>query len=308
MKNILILIISLFSLTSYSQTFYGYEVCDFNQGLTNIGTNVSTNRSNPNKSLGIPQNTDIETGNINFVSLGFGGDITLKISNKIEITPSTTLNIYETTYGYTSCNVYDEEAKVYISKNNINFFLVGETCLNNNTVFNLSQTGLDSVLYVKIVDISDPSKFSHFTTPSDGYDLDGISIFNIGPLPIVLKYFNVNYRDNNLFVEFTTASESNTDKFIIQSSIDASKFEDVCDLKAAGYSSFDRYYDKKLIFEPKNNVTYFRLVELDYNGEYYYFDIIPVNTTNKSIIDNYYYDLLGRRATDDSIFKIKGKF
>ena len=298
----------MFSLTSYSQTFYGYEVCDFNQGLTNIGTNVPTNRSNPNKSLGMPQNTDIETGVVNFVSLGFGGEITLKISNKIEITSLTTLSIYETTYGYTSCSVYDEEARVYISKNNIDFILLGETCLNNNTVFDLSQSGLDSMLYVKVVDISDPSKFSRFNSPSDGYDLDGISIFNLSPLPIVLKYFNASYYDNNLSVKFMTASESNTDKFIIQSSIDADKFEDVFDLKAAGYSSFDRYYDKKLIFEPKSNITYFRLVELDYNGQYYYFDIIPVNTTNKSVIDNYYYDLLGRRVTDDSIFKIKRKF
>jgi len=307
MKSILILILSLFSLASYSQTFYGSEVCDFNQGLTNIGTSVPTNRSNVNNALGMPQNTDIETGIINFLSLGFGGEITLKISNKIEITPITTLNIYETTYGYTSCGVYNEEANVYISKDNVNFFLLGETCLNNNTVFNLSETGLDSMMYVKIVDISDVSKFSDFNFISDGYDLDGIVILDIGPLPIVLKYFDVNYNDNNLHVKFTTSSESNTDKFIIQSSIDADIFEDICDLKASGYSSFDRYYDKKLIFEPKSNITYFRLVELDYNGEYYYFDIIPVNTA-KSEIENYYYDLLGRRVTDDSVFKIKSKF
>jgi hypothetical protein len=307
MKNILILILSLFSLTSYSQTFYGVEVCNFSQGLNNNGTNISTNRSNPNKSLGVPENSDIETGLLNFVSLGFGGEIILKTSNKIEITPTTTLNIYETTYGYTNCNTYTEEARIFISKDNIDYYLLGETCLNNNTLFNLSESGLDSLLYVKIVDISDISKFSNFNFISDGYDLDGISIFNLGPLPITLKYFTVTYSDNNIFVKFSTGSEANTDKFIIQSSINAENFEYVFDLKAAGYSSFDRFYDKKLIFEPKSEITYFRLVELDYNGEYYYFNIIPVNT-KESIIDNYYYDLLGRRITDDSIFKIKSKF
>jgi hypothetical protein len=250
----------------------------------------------------------METGTINFFSLGFGGNITLKLENIIEVLPTTTLSIYETTYGYNNCNVYGERAEVYVSKNNLDYFLVGETCLNNNTIFDVYQSGLDSIQYVKIVDVSNIESFSNFSFVSDGYDLDGIEVFNNGPLPIELKYFGVDYSDNNLFVKIITASESNTDKFIIQSSTDANKFEDVFDLKAAGYSSFDRYYDKKLIFEPKTNITYFRLVELDYNGEYYYFDIIPVNTTSESVIDNYYYDLLGRRITSDSIFKIKRKF
>jgi hypothetical protein len=69
----------------------------------------------------------------------------------------------------------------------------------------------------------------------------------------------------------------------------------------------ERYYDRKLIFEPKSNVTYFWLVEIDYDGTSYYFDVIPVNTKSSSI-DTYYYDLLGRRITDDSVFKIKSGF
>jgi len=306
MKNILILILSLFSLTSYSQTFYGYEVCDFNQGLTNTGTNVPLIRSNPNKSLGIPQNIDIDNGVANFVSLGFGGNITLKLQNPMEVLPTTTLSIYETTYGYNNCNSYPEKAEVYVSKNNLNYFLLGATCLNSNTIFDVKQSGLDTIQYVKIVDISDPSKFSHFNFVSDGYDLDGIEVFNNGPLPIELKYFGVDFNQPYLNIKVTTASEANTDKLIIESSTDASNFNYLTEFKAAGFSSFERVYDKKLIFEPKSQITYFRLVEVDFDGEQFYFDIIVSNTRNLDKVEMYYFDLLGRRVNStDAIFKLK---
>ena len=122
MKNLLILIFSLFSVFCSAQTFYGYEVCDYNQGLNSTGTSILTSRSNPSKALGIPQNVDVETGNINFFSLGFGGNITLKLENIIDVLPTTTLSIYETTYGYNNCNTYGERAEVYVSKNNLNYF------------------------------------------------------------------------------------------------------------------------------------------------------------------------------------------
>ena len=307
MKNILILILSLFSLYSSAQGSYGYEVCDFNQGLNNNGSAVVSQRSDSSKALGKPQNVDIENGTVNFVSLGFGGDITLKLQNKYPVNPTTVLNIFETTWNYNNCNIYDERAEVYVSKDNLNYLFLGETCLNSNTSLDVYSTGLDTILYVKIVDVSDISTFSNFSFVSDGYDVDGIEIFDSGPLPIVLSYFGVKYEKNSLMVKFITASETNTDVFILQSSTDLNKFENLSFFDAAGYSSLERYYDRKLIFEPKSNVTYFRLVEIDYDGTSYYFDIIPVNTKSSSI-DTYYYDLLGRRITDDSVFKIKSGF
>jgi len=306
MKNLLILIFSLFSVFCSAQTFYGYEVCDYNQGLNSTGTSVLTSRSNPSKALGIPQNIDFETGTINFFSLGFGGNITLKLQNPLGVVPTTTLSIYETTYGYNNCNTYPEKAEVYVSKNNLNYFLLGVTCLNSNTIFDVKQSGLDTIQYVKIVDISDPSKFSHFNFVSDGYDLDGIEVFNNGPLPIELKYFGVDFNQPYLNIKVTTASEANTDKLIIESSTDASNFNYLTEFKAAGFSSFERVYDKKLIFEPKSQITYFRLVEVDFDGEQFYFDIIVSNTRNLDKVEMYYFDLLGRRVnSNDAIFKLK---
>ena len=306
MKNLLILIFSLFSVFCSAQTFYGYEVCDYNQGLNSTGTSILTSRSNPSKALGIPQNVDVETGNINFFSLGFGGNITLKLQNPMEVVPTTTLSIYETTYSYNNCDTYPEKAEVYVSKNNLNYFLLGETCLNNNTIFDVYQSGLDSIQYVKIVDVSDITSFSSFSFVSDGYDLDGIEVFNNGPLPIELKYFGVDFNQPYLNIKVITASEANTDKLIIESSTDASNFNYLTEFQAAGFSSFEKVYDKKIIFEPKSQITYFRLVEVDFDGKQYYFDVIVSNTRNLDKIEMYYFDLLGRRVnSEDAIFKLK---
>jgi hypothetical protein len=311
MKNLLILIFSLFSLFSSAQTF-AWEVCEFNQGTNNLGGPVAIERSNPDKALGQPQNDDIQSSNINFVSLGFGGDIKLKLQASIPVTPFTTMIIYETTFNFINCQSYPETADIYLSKNDIDYVYLGQTCLNDNTILDVYQTGLDSVLYIKVYDISDVTKFSGFSFISDGYDLDGIEFFENGPLAIVLKSFEVKYSNKNIYIKFITASETNTYKFIIQSSIDSKIFIDVVDFVAAGFSSFDRIYDRKLIFEPKSNITYFRLVEIDLNGNIYNYEILPIVTTDKQI-EYYYYDLLGRRINandinNDRILKIKSEF
>lgn len=306
MKKLLILILSLFSLFSSAQGSYGYEVCDFNQGLNNNGSPVIAQRSDTSKALGKPQNVDIENGTVNFVSLGFGGDITLKLQNKYPVNPTTVLNIFETTWNYNNCNIYDERAEVYVSKDNLNYFFLGETCLNSNTSLDVYGTGIDTILYVKIVDVSDISTFTNFSFVSDGYDLDGIEVFNNGSLPIELKYFGVDFNQPYLNIKVITASETNTDKLIIESSTDASNFNYLTEFQAAGFSSFERVYDKKIIFEPKSQITYFRLVEVDFDGEQFYFDIIVSNTRNLDKVEMYYFDLLGRRVnSNDAIFKLK---
>lgn len=306
MKNFLILIFSLFSLFSQAQTFYGHEVYSFNQGSNNVGGPVIDSRSNPLLALGQPQNIDIENGNINFVSLGFGGDITLKLQNKIEVLPITTLSVYETTYNYTNCNIYGETAEIFVSSDNFNFKSLGTTCLNSNTVFDVSQSNLDSIQYIRIVDISDPQRFSQFSFVSDGYDLDGVSVFNNGPLPIELKYFGIDFENPYLNIRIVTGSEANSDKLVVESSIDASNFDFLTEFQAAGNSSFERQYDKKLIFEPQSQITYFRLIEIDFDGNKYEFDVIVVNTKKLDPIETYYFDLLGRRVdSSQSIFRLK---
>lgn len=308
MKNLLILTLLLFSSILYSQPeYYGYEVVSFNQGLTNLGNQVLPIRSDSSKALGKPQNNDQQTSNSNFASLGFGGEIILKTEFPIAVTPNTTINVYETTWTYTNCDIYGESADIYVSNSLSDWFYIGRTCLNDNTSFSLYNTGLDSILYIKVVDVSVSSSFNQFNFESDGYDLDGIEIVEFGPLAIELKSFNVRYSNQNVEVEFVTSSETNTYKFYIQHSVDLQKFDNLFELDAAGFSSSDKRYYKSIIFNPKSDITYFRLVELDLNGVYHFYEVKSVYTTTSNV-EYYYFDLLGRSVDSKSRYKIAVKY
>jgi hypothetical protein len=293
---------------SFSQV-HAWEVIEFNQGNNHLGQTIVVERSNTQMALGSPEIDNLSSSPINFVSLGFGGKIILKLEESFEVTPTSIMIVYETTYNYTACNTYPEKADIYISKDNIDYVYLGQQCINNNNTFNLNDSELDEFSYIKIVDVSDVNFFNRFSFTSDGFDVDGITIYDNGALPIVLKYFNVKYDNKILNIRFITASESNTDKFIVQSSIDLETFENIVYFKGSGFSSTDRIYDKKLIYDPKSNITYFRLIEIDMNGDVHKYDVIPLETDNKQI-EYYYYDLLGRRVNgnENNIIKIKSRY
>ncbi len=147
------------------------EVVVFNQGKRKNGWKVSKYRSNPNKALGQP----LENFFLNYVSLGFGGEITLKLNNVIADIPGNDFKVFETTAGNLNipCAFYPETAEVYASEDGVNFVSLGTTCLDGK--FDLATGGLAFAAYVKVVDKSDKNKFLPW---ADGYDLDGILCIN----------------------------------------------------------------------------------------------------------------------------------
>ena len=294
-KSVILLLFLLFFQNLNGQISYGDSVVNFNQGLNNQNTQVVAVRSNPLKSLGAPEKSDIETGIPNFVSLGFGGSITIKTENPIAVTVLTQINIFETTFSY-ECSVYPEEAMVYVSKDGINFELIGETCGNENTIFSL-YSRVDTVNYIKIVDISDVVGFNS-SLIADGYDVDGIEIFELTPLAIELDFFNAKISGGLLFVEFRTLTESGTLKFEIQESKNAIDFRDLnLIFNAANYSSLPRLYEGSIPYQTTERVVYMRLKETDLDGKLFYFKVIPVLNPDSKNLEWEFYDLSGRRVS-----------
>ena len=61
-----------------------------------------------------------------------------------------------------------------------------------------------------------------------------------------------------------------------------------------------------MIFEPQSEITYFRLIEIDFDGKKFEFEMTVVNTKKLDPIEMYYFDLLGRKVnSNDAIFKVK---
>jgi hypothetical protein len=293
-RTVFLLLWFLFVQNINGQIFYGNSVENFQQGLSNQGASIIAVRSNPIKSLGAPEKSDIETGIPNFVSLGFGGSIIIK-TNPVPVTVLTQISVFETTFSY-ECSAYPEEAKIYVSKDGIYFELIGETCGNENTIFSL-YTRIDTVNYIKIEDISDTTGFNS-SLIADGYDVDGIEIFDLTPLAIELDFFNAKISGGLLFVEFRTLTETGTLKFEIQESKNAIDFRDLnLIFNAANYSSLPRLYEGSIPYQASEKIVYIRLKETDLDGKSFYFKVVPVFNPNSQNVEWEFYDLLGRRVS-----------
>ena len=119
---------------------------------------------------------------------------------------------------------------------------------------------------------------------SDPYSLTrtgitGFSPFAVmspaGVVPITLLDFTGKYRDKAIVLNWSTLTESNTRKFIIEKSIDAVTFRPLADIPAYGSSQVTRNYDytDNAVL---NNINYYRLKMIDVDGTWLYSKIISV--------------------------------
>ncbi len=102
-------------------------------------------------------------------------------------------------------------------------------------------------------------------------------------LPIELILFNVYKVDNNVNIYWETASEINNDYFTIERSTDGVSYEIIGTVRGAGNSSttLDYSYTDK---NPLNGVSYYRLTQTDYNGDYEVFDPVSVSYLNEDAL------------------------
>ncbi len=92
----------------------------------------------------------------------------------------------------------------------------------------------------------------------------------LNPLPVDLISFNANCLNGEIEFEWSTATEINNDYFVIEQSDDLSYFEPILKIEGAGNAnSINEYLE---YFIPESNKSYYRLVQVDFDGkrtEYY---------------------------------------
>lgn len=127
---------------------------------------------------------------------------------------------------------------------------------------------------------------SDFTVSRTG--MTGFSYFAIGfptaaPLPIELTSFQANCKgDNTAEISWTTASEHNTDNFIVEKSRDGVNWESIHSVQAAGNSTSTINYavlDENVF----NSTNYYRLTQFDMDGKFEVFDIVSLNCNNNEV-------------------------
>ena len=115
------------------------------------------------------------------------------------------------------------------------------------------------------------------------YYVDDISVMAAAPLPVKWLSFDGEYLFNEgVKLKWSTASEVNCDYYSVQRSTDGKSFADIGKLNGAGTSCLVHSYEYlDTYFNP--GLVYYRLRQVDFNGDEYYSAIVPVIIKNSSM-------------------------
>ncbi|MEM6516759.1 MAG: hypothetical protein AAF688_11300, partial [Bacteroidota bacterium] len=145
---------------------YAASVVSFDQGQRSNGADVAADRSDEAEGLGMPDMSNAAGG---FVSLGFGGSITLQLDGAVFNQPGADLAIFETSFSGDNCGQSDDEsAMVEVSELGFIWYEVGTICRDGE----IDIEGLP-IAFVTQVRITDDNEGS-----GDGWDLDGVVAIN----------------------------------------------------------------------------------------------------------------------------------
>lgn len=130
------------------------------------------------------------------------------------------------------------------------------------------------------------------------YDIEGFTIDCDEVLPIELYSFTGKSTSNGNLLEWTTLSESNNDYFKLEYSSDGYFWETISVQQGSESSTEELYYNyTHRNFE--DTINYYRLTQVDLNGESETFDIISIDNT-KDVEVVYRYNTIGQEVNKDT--------
>ena len=194
----------------------------------------------------------------------------------------------------------------------------GGTITTVTSTFNVPSTAqVNKILRLRVTTgTSNPC-----TTPAFGQVEDyGVLIPN-AVLPISLLSFTGKYSKGRTLLNWVTASEQNNDRFEVERSWDGKNFEKIGYRTGHGSTPISQTYnfsDVEVSKYPQANVAYYRLKQIDFDGQFTYTQIVPVtlfreNKEVTSIFPNPTNDVLNvelSATTEDftvEIFDLTGK-
>ncbi|WP_179333261.1 T9SS type A sorting domain-containing protein [Winogradskyella costae] len=151
-----------------SDVCYGSGALNYIPGLDSNGNALTVaERMDTNKALGQPEMDD----SLNFLSLGYGGEVTITFDGVVYNNEGPDIEVVETTFGNASFSSYPESADIYVSQNGIDFYLIGSVLTDDAGDLDISNAPifLSYITEVKIIDTTPSGSIS-----DDGFDLDGV--------------------------------------------------------------------------------------------------------------------------------------
>ncbi|MBB6463759.1 T9SS type A sorting domain-containing protein [Flammeovirga kamogawensis] len=168
-------------------------------------------------------------------------------------------NSQDTTLKINFDNVIVSDAAITLEGNGKIRLIIKNTCVFDNDIFTRNNKNYKVVL----------KKDSRLII-NEEYDItntgDDKIIYDESDLPVELISFDSKLINNQVQLNWSTATEINSNNFEVQRSIDTRNWTVISDIKAAGNSNTKldyQYIDSNL---PVASVVYYRLVETDLDG------------------------------------------
>ena len=140
------------------------------------------------------------------------------------------------------------------------------------------------VFTVYLEDIAPSAAPGANTTTSTSFTstLNGVAISSVA-LPVELISFDARQLDNNVFLNWRTASETNNDFFEIQHSVDGRNFIAIGKENGSGNSNVFQQYEY-IHDNAKDGINYYRLKQVDFDGEFEYSKTILIDVLRQKEI------------------------
>lgn len=122
-------------------------------------------------------------------------------------------------------------------------------------------------------------KFTNIDLPNGSFMALGNSS-SITPLPIELLSFNVFNENENIRIKWATATEINNDYFVVEKAGSDLLFSEVGTVRGAGNSNSRLDYSL-LDQAPLVGISYYRLKQVDFNGDFEYSEPVSVYITHE---------------------------
>lgn len=128
--------------------------------------------------------------------------------------------------------------------------------------------------------------FCRVNSAGEEWWIDNIELIEIFPLPVELYSFEGSTIDGMNLITWSTASEHNSDYFVIERSVDGENWSDITKVMASGnsntlinYSYIDNSFNRV--------INYYKLRQVDFDGVYKTYGPIMVDNRSTKIITKY---------------------
>ena len=204
-------------------------------------------------------------------------------------------------FGAKTTDTIEVEVSIPASASNYQLNFADVNSFNNNLKVYLQDKFLNT-----IQDLSAANTYSfatNGTTASTGNRFRILITNQNNPLPVVFAALEAQLNNNTTDLKWSTLSEKNNAKFIVERSIDMVNFTEIGLVKAVGNSNIRNNYTFNDIKPEAFATNYYRIKQIDFDGKHSYSNIASITTDTKGNVTNAIADV----TTTANVFPVPTK-